>query len=100
MKNKLLFKIIKFLRKLGIKPEDITLDLENEEAMSKLAQMVFSAILSLPDLEDEYYTIVSELYECSLEEAEDKDVFEIIPFLVKKLKGSANFSFGALTNTI
>ncbi len=99
MKNKQLFKLIKFLRKLGIEPKDITLDLEDDAAMSNLAQTLFGAVLSLPDLEEEYYEIIQDLYTCSREEAEEKDMFEIVPFVVKQLKDSAAFSIGALANT-
>ncbi len=99
MKNKLLFKIIRFLRKLGIKPDDIKLELQDEKSMGELAQTLFGAILNLPELEDEYYEIVSQLFECTTEEAEDKEVFEIVPHFIKSLKGSMAFSSGVLKST-
>ncbi len=97
MKNKLLFRLVRFFKSLGIKPEDITLDLENEAAMAQLAQTLFGAVLNLPELEDEYYGILQELYGCTPEEAEEKEIFEVVHFIIKQLKSSAAFSFGALT---
>ena len=99
MKNKLLFKIIRFFRALGLNPNDITLDLEDEKGMTELAQKLFGAVLSLPDMEDEYYEIVCQLFECNKEEAEEKDMFEVVPHFIKNLKGSMAFSTGVLKNT-
>ena len=99
MKNKLLFKIIRFFRALGIDPKDIKLDLSDNDAMAEFAQKLFGAILQLPDMESDYYEIITELYTCTQEEAEDKSVFEVVPFLIKQLKENATFSFGALTTT-
>lgn len=98
MKNKLLFKIVRFLRKLGLKPEDIALDLNDQEAMVNLAQSIFGSVLSLPDSEEEYYEIVCDLYGCELEEAEEKEIGEIVPVIIKSLKGNSNFSIGVLKN--
>ncbi len=99
MKNKLLFKIIRFFRALGINPQDITLDLENNEDMANLAKKLFGAILNLPEMEEEYYDIVCELYNCKKEEAEDKDIFDVVPHLLKGIKGNSAFSIGVLKNT-
>lgn len=99
MKNKLFFRILRFIKKLGLQPTDITLDTSDTDGMSALAVKIMSALFNLEGLETEYYEITMQLFGCDQEEAEDKEIFEVILKIASSLKGNTNFSIGALGNT-
>ena len=101
MKNKLFFKILKFIKALDLTADDIALETTDSDQMTELATKIFGALLNLSHLESDYYEIVTDLFDCTDCEAEDLEIMDVLMEIIAsfKKKKVVNFSSGVLENT-